>query len=100
VSDDDLVIGDLPGILCFPCSLLLLLAPAPCSCSLLLLLAPAPCSCSLPCRQPALDESQLKCESWSVLPHERLYLEHLPEGDRYYKSFMHRDTINFVTMTK
>lgn len=36
----------------------------------------------------------------AVLAHERLFLEHLPESDRYYKSFMHRDTVNFVTMTK
>lgn len=35
-----------------------------------------------------------------MLPHEKLYLEHLPEADRYYKSFMHRDTVNFVTVTK
>lgn len=35
-----------------------------------------------------------------VLPHEKLYLEHLPSANRYYKSFMHRDQINFVTMTK
>lgn len=36
----------------------------------------------------------------AVLPHERLYLEHLPESDRYYKSFMHRDNVNFVNVTK
>lgn len=36
----------------------------------------------------------------AVLPHERLYLEHLPDSDRYYKSFMHRDSLNFVVMTK
>ncbi|GMK55580.1 hypothetical protein CspeluHIS016_0206360 [Cutaneotrichosporon spelunceum] len=36
----------------------------------------------------------------AVLPHERLYLEHLPDADRYYKSFMHRDTLNYVAMTK
>jgi peptidylprolyl isomerase domain and WD repeat-containing protein 1 len=36
----------------------------------------------------------------AVLPHERLYLDHLPDADRYYKSFMHRDALNFVTMTK
>jgi peptidylprolyl isomerase domain and WD repeat-containing protein 1 len=24
-----------------------------------------------------------------VLPHERVYLEHLPNADQYYKSFMH-----------
>ncbi|GJJ15566.1 hypothetical protein Clacol_009844 [Clathrus columnatus] len=35
-----------------------------------------------------------------VLPHEKLFLEHLPNADRYYKSFMHRDFINFVTVTK
>ncbi|KDQ09914.1 hypothetical protein BOTBODRAFT_36728 [Botryobasidium botryosum FD-172 SS1] len=35
-----------------------------------------------------------------VLPHERLFLDHLPSADRYSKSFMHRDVINFVTVTK
>ncbi|KAF8511591.1 peptidyl-prolyl cis-trans isomerase [Gautieria morchelliformis] len=35
-----------------------------------------------------------------VLPHERLFLDHLPSADRYHKSFMHRDVINFVTTTK
>ncbi len=35
-----------------------------------------------------------------VLPHERLYLDHLPDSDRYYKSFMHRESLNFVTVTK
>jgi peptidylprolyl isomerase domain and WD repeat-containing protein 1 len=35
-----------------------------------------------------------------VLPHEKLFLEHLPSADRYTKSFMHRDVINFVTVTK
>ena len=35
-----------------------------------------------------------------VLPHEKLYLEHLPAADRYFKSFMHRDAINFNIMTK
>lgn len=36
----------------------------------------------------------------TVLPHEKLYLEHLPSADRYSKSFMHRDVINFVVMTR
>lgn len=36
----------------------------------------------------------------AVLPHEKTYLEHLPDTDRYYKSFMHRDTVNFVAVTK
>ncbi|KAK7677765.1 hypothetical protein QCA50_019317 [Cerrena zonata] len=35
-----------------------------------------------------------------VLPHEKLYLDHLPSADRYYKSFMHRDVINFCIMTE
>ena len=35
-----------------------------------------------------------------VLPHEKLYLEHLPAADRYFKSFMHRDAINFNVITK
>ncbi|EJU03203.1 peptidyl-prolyl cis-trans isomerase [Dacryopinax primogenitus] len=35
-----------------------------------------------------------------LLPHESLFLEHLPTADRYWKSFMHRDFVNFVTVTK
>jgi len=35
-----------------------------------------------------------------VLPHERLYLEHVPNTNQYYKSFMHRDSVNFCVMTK
>ncbi|KAF8158121.1 peptidyl-prolyl cis-trans isomerase [Crassisporium funariophilum] len=35
-----------------------------------------------------------------VLPHERLYLEHVPNTNQYYKSFMHRDIVNFCTITK
>ncbi|KAG8970277.1 hypothetical protein FRC05_000651 [Tulasnella sp. 425] len=35
-----------------------------------------------------------------VLPHERLFLDHLPSADRYSKSFMHRDALNFVTVSK
>jgi len=40
--------------------------------------------------------------SWCflVLPHERLYLEHLPNTEQYYKSFMHREVINYCTMTE
>lgn len=36
----------------------------------------------------------------AVLPHEKLFLEHLPDADRYYKSYMHRDTLNYVVMTR
>ncbi|KAF8606860.1 hypothetical protein BDV93DRAFT_328735 [Ceratobasidium sp. AG-I] len=35
-----------------------------------------------------------------ILPHERLFLDHLPSADRYSKSFMHRDVLNYVIMTK
>lgn len=35
-----------------------------------------------------------------TLQYERLYLEQLPSADRYYKSLMHRDTINFVSVTR
>ncbi|KAH6912640.1 peptidyl-prolyl cis-trans isomerase [Coprinopsis sp. MPI-PUGE-AT-0042] len=30
----------------------------------------------------------------------KLYLEHLPNAEQYYKSFMHRDILNFAVMTK
>ncbi|OCF35389.1 peptidylprolyl isomerase domain and WD-repeat protein 1 [Kwoniella heveanensis BCC8398] len=36
----------------------------------------------------------------AVLPHERLYLASLPDTDRYYKSFMHREAINSITTTR
>ncbi|SNX83891.1 related to Peptidylprolyl isomerase domain and WD repeat-containing protein 1 [Melanopsichium pennsylvanicum] len=32
------------------------------------------------------------------LPHENTYLSNLPSADRYFKSLMHRDTINSVTV--
>ena len=34
-----------------------------------------------------------------TLQHERLYMDQLPCADRYVKSLMHRDTINFVQVT-
>lgn len=34
-----------------------------------------------------------------VLPHESTFLSNLPSADRYFKSLMHRDTINSVTVT-
>lgn len=36
----------------------------------------------------------------AVLKHEKLYLDHLPAADRYYKSLMHRDTLSQVAVTK
>ena len=35
----------------------------------------------------------------TVLPHEKAYLDSLPSSTRYTKSFMHRDTLTFVTVT-
>ncbi|KAJ4476001.1 WD40-repeat-containing domain protein [Lentinula edodes] len=35
-----------------------------------------------------------------VFAHEKLYLDQLPHIEQYYKSFMHRDTINFYLVTK
>ena len=34
-----------------------------------------------------------------TLAHESLYLSHLPSASRYYKSFMHRDTLTRVNVT-
>ncbi|KAK2465315.1 hypothetical protein APHAL10511_002669 [Amanita phalloides] len=35
-----------------------------------------------------------------VLQHERIYLEHLPNVNQYFRSFMHRDVLNFCVITK
>ncbi|TFK88196.1 peptidyl-prolyl cis-trans isomerase [Polyporus arcularius HHB13444] len=49
---------------------------------------------------PMPQEGHLAKKKRKVLPHEKLYLEHLPSADRYYKSFMHRDVINFNVFTR
>ncbi|KAL4069951.1 hypothetical protein V8B97DRAFT_2104546 [Scleroderma yunnanense] len=49
----------------------------------------------MPAAAPGMKKKKRK-----VLPHEKLYLEHLPNADQYYKSFMHRDALNFCVMTK
>ena len=46
------------------------------------------------------DPSRMVSNDVLVLPHEKLYLEHLPTSDRYFKSFMHRDAVNFNVITK
>ncbi|KIY62048.1 peptidyl-prolyl cis-trans isomerase [Cylindrobasidium torrendii FP15055 ss-10] len=54
-----------------------------------------------PMPMPAEVEEQLIAKKKrKVLPHEKLYLEHLPDANQYYKSFMHRETINFCVVTK
>ena len=35
----------------------------------------------------------------TVLAHEKAYLDRLPSSSRYTKSFMHRDTLAYVTVT-
>ncbi|KAG8809640.1 hypothetical protein FRC19_005103 [Serendipita sp. 401] len=45
-------------------------------------------------------DSQVVKKKRKVLPHEKIYLEHLPSSNQYHKSFMHRDIVNFVTVTK
>jgi len=44
-------------------------------------------------------EAQGKIPDNSVLPHEKAYLDRLPTSVRYTKSFMHRDTLTYVTVT-
>ncbi|TFK24943.1 peptidyl-prolyl cis-trans isomerase [Coprinopsis marcescibilis] len=47
-----------------------------------------------------LPASEAAKKKRKVLPHEKLYLDHLPKAEQYYKSFMHRDVLNFAIMTK
>ncbi|CAG8532226.1 1350_t:CDS:2 [Cetraspora pellucida] len=35
-----------------------------------------------------------------VLVHEKLYLDHLPSADMYERSYMHRDVLNYIAVTK
>ncbi|THV00820.1 peptidyl-prolyl cis-trans isomerase [Dendrothele bispora CBS 962.96] len=52
-----------------------------------------------PMPMPAGTEGTSK-KKRKVLPHERLYLDHLPNTEQYWKSFMHREVINFCVVTK
>ncbi|CAI2163147.1 3521_t:CDS:10 [Funneliformis geosporum] len=47
---------------------------------------------------PAPDEMPKKKKR--VLLHERIYMERLPSADMYERSYMHRDVLNFVAVTK
>ena len=49
---------------------------------------------------PSVEVSKGRKKKRAVLSHERIYLENMPDTDRYTKSFMHRADLNFVTMTK
>lgn len=44
-------------------------------------------------------QPSLKKRKPVTLPHESTYLSNLPSADRYFKSLMHRDTVNSVTVT-
>lgn len=35
-----------------------------------------------------------------ALPHEQLYISRMPSAEMYEKSYMHRDAINFVAVTR
>ncbi|KAK4047441.1 Peptidyl-prolyl cis-trans isomerase cyp15 [Microbotryomycetes sp. JL221] len=50
-----------------------------------------------PMPMPAGDQPAKKRKT---LAHEKLYLEHLPNADRYYQSFMHRDTVTNVALSR
>lgn len=47
-----------------------------------------------------VEVSQGRKKKRAILPHERVFLDNMPDTDRYTKSFMHRADLNFVTMTK
>lgn len=49
---------------------------------------------------PSVEVSKGRKKKRAVLPHERVFLDNMPDTDRYTKSFMHRADLNFVTMTK
>lgn len=49
---------------------------------------------------PSVEMTKGRKKKRAVLPHERVFLDNMPDTDRYTKSFMHRADINFVTMTK
>ncbi|KAF9348109.1 hypothetical protein BGX26_000448, partial [Mortierella sp. AD094] len=47
----------------------------------------------------ATEEVQAK-KRRKPLPHEQLYISRLPSAEMYEKSYMHRDAINFIAVTK
>ncbi|KAM6494314.1 hypothetical protein JOM56_010675 [Amanita muscaria] len=52
-----------------------------------------------PMPMPDANNNSMK-KKRKILPHERVYLEHLPNANQYYRSFMHRDVLNFCVITK
>ncbi|KAI8579693.1 hypothetical protein K450DRAFT_241062 [Umbelopsis ramanniana AG] len=51
-----------------------------------------------PMMPPPVEETPKKKKR--VLPHEQIYLSRLPTSDMYEKSYMHRDILNFIAVTK
>ncbi|KAM0790478.1 hypothetical protein ACM66B_003354 [Microbotryomycetes sp. NB124-2] len=47
-----------------------------------------------------LPEGAAPAKKRKTLAHEKLYLEHLPSADRYFQSFMHRDTVTNVALSR
>jgi len=48
--------------------------------------------------QKKTEKSRKKARA--ALHHERLYLKNLPSAERYHRSFMHRDVVSWVTVTR
>ncbi len=49
---------------------------------------------------PEASSSSVPKKRRRVLEHEQLFLEHLPLADMYESSYMHRDVVTHVALTK
>lgn len=49
---------------------------------------------------PSESVAPVKAKKKKVLPYEKVYLENLPNAESYEKSYMHRDCISHVVVTK
>uniref|UniRef100_H2YC09 peptidylprolyl isomerase n=1 Tax=Ciona savignyi TaxID=51511 RepID=H2YC09_CIOSA len=47
-----------------------------------------------------MPQEAVKPKKMKVLPYEQMYLDNMPDSDRYERSFMHRDTLTHVCVTK
>ncbi|KAL7009101.1 Peptidyl-prolyl cis-trans isomerase cyp15 [Cystobasidiomycetes sp. EMM_F5] len=48
----------------------------------------------------AASEAAVAVKKRRILKHEQVYLDNLPSAERYYRSFMHRDVLTGVAVTK
>ncbi|KAG0272240.1 Peptidyl-prolyl cis-trans isomerase cyp15 [Linnemannia exigua] len=53
----------------------------------------------MPASAPTSEETVAKKRK-RALPHEQLYISRMPSAEMYEKSYMHRDAINFVAVTR